>query len=942
MAENWRQKDAIVYLFLTPIFSVNPTIGGIIMNTLKDIGLYLFIGIGLWRFFFGNKEKSMKQQKIKPNKTNYSLFAKKTPQSLFETFETSSLGLLEDQIEESREAFGENRIPHKKSTPLIVEVLKAYITPFTLVLIALGLISFITEGILPEPGEKDFFGSGIILVMVLISGTMTLIQSVRSNKAAEKLKSLVKVTATVRRNKHYKEIPMEEIVCGDLVKLSAGDMIPADIRLVSSKDLFISQSALTGESYPVEKCAGKIETKQNAETGYDNLVFMGSNVISGSAEGIVIATGARTLFGDVAESLAATPIQTSFELGIRKTSFLFIKFMALMAPTVIVINGFTKGDWMEAFLFGLSVAVGLTPEMLPMIVTTNLVKGATGMAKNGTIIKNLNAIQNFGAIDVLCTDKTGTLTQDKIILEYHLDCDGEEDNRVLKHAYLNSYYQTGLKNLIDVAIIESTEQELDTSKIRYKKVDEIPFDFQRRRMSVVVEDQDGKTQMITKGAIEEMLEISSFVDFKGSVATLTAEIKQQVLNKVNELNEDGLRVIGVAQKTNPSVVGEFSTSDESEMVLIGYLAFLDPPKETTKQALHALKENGVNVKVLTGDNALVTQSVCKQVGLGAETIIHGEDLIHLNDDELSEIAEDYHVFVKLNPQQKQRITSLLRKNGHTVGFLGDGINDAPAMKAADVGISVDTAVDIAKESADVILLEKDLMILEKGILSGRETFGNIMKYIKATASSNFGNMFSVLVASSFLPFLPMLPLQILFLNLIYDISCISIPWDRMDKEYLEKPKKWTASSIGKFMIWLGPTSSVFDITTYLLMYFVICPAVVGGSYHSLSPEQQVAFVAIFHAGWFVESLWSQTLVLHALRTPYIPFIQSRGSFIMTAITTLGIVVGTLLPFTAFGENLGLGILPNQYWLWLVITILAYLLLVTFVKKIYIQRYQELL
>ena len=906
------------------------------------MALYLFIGIGLWHIFFGEKEKKMRQQKKVTTRTDYSLFARKTVKNIFETFNTSTLGLSAEEVLEAREAFGENKLPLKKATPFIIEVLKAFITPFTLVLIGLGFISLVTEGILPEAGEKDFFGSGIILVMVLVSGTMTLVQSVRSNKAAEKLKSLVKVTATVRRENRYNEIPMEEIVCGDLVKLSAGDMIPADIRLITTKDLFISQSALTGESYPVEKSAGEITGNKDSETSYDNLVFMGSNVISGSAEGVVIATGANTLFGDVASSLSDTPVQTSFELGIRKTSLLFIKFMALMAPTVIVINGFTKGDWMEAFLFGLSVAVGLTPEMLPMIVTTNLVKGATGMANNGTIIKNLNAIQNFGAIDVLCTDKTGTLTQDKIILEYHLDCDGEEDHRVLRHAYLNSYYQTGLKNLIDVAIIESTKQELDTDAIRYKKVDEIPFDFQRRRMSVVVEDQQGKTQMITKGAIEEMLEISSFVDFKGEVTELTNDLRKKVLQKVHELNEDGLRVIGVAQKTNPSVVGEFSTADEAEMVLIGYLAFLDPPKETTKQALKALKEHGVGVKVLTGDNALVTKSVCKQVGLGTETIIHGEDLIHLKEDELAEIAENYNVFVKLNPQQKQKITSLLRKNGHTVGFLGDGINDAPAMKAADVGISVDTAVDIAKESADVILLEKDLMILERGILSGRETFGNIMKYIKATASSNFGNMFSVLVASSFLPFLPMLPLQILFLNLIYDISCISIPWDRMDKEYLEKPKKWTASSIGKFMVWLGPTSSIFDITTYLLMYFVVCPAVIGGSYHSLSPDQQVAFIAIFHAGWFVESLWSQTLVLHALRTPQIPFIQSRGSFIMTVITTLGIVVGTLLPFTNFGQNLGLGILPNQYWLWLVVTILAYLLLVTLVKKIYIQRYQELL
>lgn len=884
----------------------------------------------------------MERKKRTIQDINYDLMARKTVESIFETFQTSKKGLSEVQAVMARDEYGDNTISYGKKTPLFIEVLKAYITPFTLVLIGLGIMSFITDVVIVAPEDRDYFGSGIIFTMVLISGTMTLIQSVRSNQAAEKLKSLVKVTAAVKRKNKYDEIPMEDIVCGDIVRLSAGDMVPADIRLIATKDLFISQSALTGESYPVEKRAEAIITKDSNETSYENLVFMGSNVISGSAEGVVIATGNRTLFGDVAKSLSTKPVQTSFELGIRKTSFLFIKFMALMAPTVIVINGFTKGDWMEAFLFGLSVAVGLTPEMLPMIVTTNLVKGATGMAKKGTVIKNLNAIQNFGAIDVLCTDKTGTLTQDKIILEYHLDLAGEEDDRVLRHAYLNSYYQTGLKNLLDVAIIDAAKTELNTTRITYKKVDEIPFDFDRRRMSVVVEDPSGKTQMITKGAIEEMLSISSFVDFKGKVTVLTDEVRQEVLKKVNELNEDGLRVIGVAQKTNPSVVGEFSVADESEMVLIGYLAFLDPPKETTKQALETLKAHGVEVKVLTGDNALVTRSVCKQVGLGAEKLINGEDIMNISNDKLSQLVEKHNVFVKLNPQQKQQITSILRENGHTVGFLGDGINDAPAMKAADVGISVDTAVDIAKESADVILLEKDLMVLERGIILGRETFGNIMKYIKATASSNFGNMFSVLVASTFLPFLPMLPLQILFLNLIYDISCVSIPWDHMDKEYLEKPKRWQASSIGKFMVWLGPTSSVFDITTYLLMYFIICPAVVGGDFHTLNASQQVAFIAVFHAGWFVESLWSQTLVLHALRTPKIPFIQSSGSFIMTTITSLGIVIGTVLPFTAFGQSLGMAVLPSNYWLWLVGTIVAYLTLVTVVKRFYIQRYKELL
>lgn len=881
-------------------------------------------------------------EKKKETKKVYAGFASKNKQQLFDLFQTTQKGLSSEQVENLRETYGNNSISYGKKAPFIVEVIKAFITPFTLVLIALGIISFITEYLLAAPADKDLFGVIIIFAMVLVSGTMTLIQSVRSNQAAEKLKSLVKVTAAVKRDGEYKEIPMEEIVCGDQVRLSAGDMIPADMRLLSAKDLFISQAALTGESYPVEKHATVCSGRTQSETSYENIAFMGSNVISGSAEGIIISVGNDTMFGHVAQNLSQKPIKTSFELGIQKTSMLLIKFMALMAPTVIVINGFTKGDWLDAFLFGLSVAVGLTPEMLPMIVTTNLVKGASAMAKKGTVIKNLNAIQNFGAIDVLCTDKTGTLTQDKIILEYHMDCEGNENDRVLRHAYLNSYYQTGLKNLLDVAIIDEAVETLDTEKICYQKVDEIPFDFERRRMSVVVADPAGKTQMITKGAIEEMLSISSYIDLGGEVKPLTAEQRETVLAKVKDLNEDGLRVIGVAQKTNPSVVGEFSVKDESEMVLIGYLAFLDPPKETTKQALKALKDHGVAVKVLTGDNELVTRSVCRQVGLQINELITGEKIAEMSDKELGKVAEAHDVFVKLNPQQKARLTTALRNNGHTVGFLGDGINDAPAMKVADIGISVDTAVDIAKESADVILLEKDLMILEKGLLSGRETFGNIMKYIKATASSNFGNMFSVLVASTFLPFLPMLPLQILFLNLIYDVSCISLPWDRMDKEYLHEPKKWEASSIGKFMVYFGPTSSVFDITTYLLMYFVICPAVVGGSYHTLTGSQQVLFIALFHAGWFVESLWTQTLVLHALRTPKVPFLQSNATFIMFSITTLGILVGSVLPFTNFGEGLGLLPLPANYWIWLIVTVIAYLGLVTFMKKIYINKFGELL
>lgn len=883
-----------------------------------------------------------RNEQVEMKATNYKLYAKATSTELLKMWQTTEAGLGTNAIASHQEQYGANIISHGEKPSVIKEMLKAYVTPFTVVLMVLAIISFITDYVIAAPGEKDLVGVCIIVTMVVVSGTMTLIQSVRSNQAADKLNHLVKVTAAVVRNQQTREIPIEEIVCGDIVKLSAGDMIPADLRLIQTKDLFVSQAAMTGESYPVEKRSDYVYDPNHAETEHENLAFMGSNVISGSAVGVVIAVGNATLFGKVAERVTGINPQTNFEVGISKTSWLLIRFMLVMAPTVFVINGLTKGDWLQAFLFSLSIAVGLTPEMLPMIVTTNLVKGASAMAKKGTIIKNLNAIQNFGAIDILCTDKTGTLTQDKIILEYHLDCNGKEDDRVLRHAFFNSYYQTGLKNLLDLAIIDAANDELNIAVDEYQKVDEIPFDFERRRMSVVIANQQGKTQMITKGAIEEMLEISDYIDFQGKVERLTAPLKQQILKTVEALNEDGLRVLGVAQKTNPSVVGEFSVKDESDMVLIGYLAFLDPPKETTKAALEALKQHGVTVKVLTGDNELVTRAVCKQVGLKNEAVMTGSQLSKLSPSEFSQAAEAYNIFVKLTPQQKNDLVEELRKAGHTVGFMGDGINDAPAMKAADVGISVDTAVDIAKESADVILLEKDLMVLERGLLSGRTTFGNIMKYVKMTASSNFGNMFSVVIASIFLPFLPMLPLQLLFLNLIYDISCMSIPWDTMDPEYLKQPKKWEAATIGSFMRWFGPTSSVFDITTFAMMYFVICPQIMGGGYHELAPAQQALFIAVFHAGWFVESLWTQTLVIHTLRTPHIPFLQSRASHVLTIVTSLGIAVGTILPFTAFGINLGLAPLPITYFTGLLATIAAYLLVVMFVKKMYIKRYGELL
>ena len=670
---------------------------------------------------------------------------------------------------------------------------------------------------------------------------------------------------------------------------------------------------------------------------------MGSTVVSGSALALVIAVGKDTLFGALARRVAETRVRTNFEKGVNAVSWVLIRFMVGMVPVVLFLNGFAKGDWVQAALFALSVAVGLTPEMLPMIVSANLAKGAVAMSRKKVIVKHLNAIQNLGAMNILCTDKTGTLTQDRIVLEYPLDVHGNVDERVLRHAFLNSYHQTGLRNLMDEAIVDHAyETNMLPLWQDYRKVDEIPFDFTRRRMSVVVADKAGKTQIITKGAVEEMLSICSYAEYKGNVEPLTSALSEEILATVRRYNEAGLRVIAVAHKTNPMVAGAFSVADESDMVLIGYLAFLDPPKDSAAAAVAALKEYGVAVKVLTGDNDAVTRSVCGQVGLRSHSLLLGSDVEAMDDAALRAAAERTDIFAKLTPQQKARIVTCLRENGHTVGFMGDGINDAAAMKASDVGISVDSAVDIARESADIILLEKDLMVLEQGAIEGRRIYANIIKYIKMTASSNFGNMFSVLAASAFLPFLPLAPLQILVLNLIYDISCTAMPWDNVDADFLKQPKTWDASSISRFMIWFGPASSVFDITTFVLLYTYICPLVFGGAYETLDAGMQVAFVGLFQAGWFVESLWTQTLVLHMLRTPKVPFLRSRASWQVTGLTSLGILAGTCIPFTTVGGALDMMPLPGAFFPWLFATLAAYMLLTTTLKGIFIKKYGELL
>ncbi len=893
------------------------------------------------------------------------LAATRPVKAVLKSLDAALPGLSEEAVEASRAAHGENRVTQGKKQSLAKRLAGAFVNPFSAILFCLGIVSAATDMVFPyfsllgsTPEDFSCLTVVIILVMVAVSGTLRFVQESRSGSAAEKLLSLITTTCTVTRRETGKtELPLDELVAGDIVHLSVGDMIPADVRILDAKDFFVSQSSLTGESEPVEKTAGVCGPCAPV-TDYANLAFLGSSVVSGSAVAVAVCVGDNTLFGSMASSVSQEPEETSFTRGVNAVSWVLIRFMLVMVPLVFAVNGLTKGNWLSAFLFGVSIAVGLTPEMLPMIVTTCLAKGAVSMSKKKTVVKNLNSIQDFGAMDVLCTDKTGTLTQDRVVLEYHLNLSGEDDTRVLRHAYLNSYFQTGYKNLMDLAIIRRTEEEeagdprlVDLSE-HYRKVDEIPFDFTRRRLTTVVQDRAGKTQMVTKGAVEEMLSVCSFAEFGGEVRPLTAEMRRSVLAAADDLSEKGLRVLAVAQKSSPSPAGAFGVGDERDMVLLGYLAFLDPPKESAAGAITALQRHGVTTKILTGDSDRVARAVCAQVGLPVRRLLLGSDVEELEDGELARAAQETDVFAKLTPDQKARVVSVLQGSGHTVGFLGDGINDAAAMKAADVGISVDTAADVAKESADVILLEKDLMVLEEGIVEGRRTYANMMKYIKMTASSNFGNMFSVLAASALLPFLPMMSVHLILLNLIYDLSCGAIPWDNVDEEYISRPRKWDASGVGSFMLWLGPTSSVFDFLTYIFMYFVFCPLFVSGGvlFHDLPAHfagaellrLQAAYIGMFQAGWFVESMWSQTLVIHMIRTPKLPFLQSHASAPVTLLTLAGITALTVIPFTPLGALLGFTALPAAYFAYLAPCILLYMALATSLKKAYVRHYGELL
>ncbi len=858
--------------------------------------------------------------------------------TLLQNLSSTGEGLLDREAEERFEQYGPNSVVHEMHKSIPMELFERFKNPLNLLLLVLAAISFFM---------KDIDSTVIISIMVLLSVGVSFLQEHRSNNAAEKLRAMVSTTATVRRKdrregvppeiteafhirlspskSQNREVPIETLVPGDIVQLSAGDMIPADVRLLTAKDLFVSQSSLTGESLPVEKFAGTADKDCKNPIELSNVCFMGTNVVSGTATGIIVQTGINTYFGALTSTMAGTRVLTSFDKGVNKFTWVMIGFMAVMVPTVFLINGFTKGNWMEAFLFATSVAVGLTPEMLPMIITVNLGKGAIAMSRKKVIVKRLNSIQNFGAMDVLCTDKTGTLTQDRIILEKHVDINGDECEDVLEYAYLNSYYQTGLKSLLDVAVLNYIELK-SSLKVEsdYRKIDEIPFDFVRRRMSVVVEQASERQHvLICKGAVEEIFSICSKGEINGETFDLEKTHSERLIEVTRALNEDGFRVIAVAYKEVPPDQATYSVKDESALTLLGYIAFLDPPKDSATEAIAALNRHGVAVKILTGDNDAVTRKICREVGLAVEHVVLGSEVEPMSNEELETVAETATVFAKLSPMQKARVIKALQRKGHVVGFMGDGINDGPALKAADVGVSVDTAVDIAKESADIILLEKSLMVLEEGVLEGRKVFGNIIKYIRMGASSNFGNMFSVLGASAFLPFLPMAPIQILTNNLLYDFSQTAIPTDNVDESYLSKPRKWDLGDITKFMIFIGPISSIFDYATYFTMLYVF------NAWDNAS---------LFQSGWFVESLLSQTLIIHILRTGKLPFIQSWASLPLTVTTLIVSAVGLWLPYSPFASSLNLVPLPGKYWFALLAILTGYLVLTQWAKSLIIRKF----
>jgi Mg2+-importing ATPase len=824
-------------------------------------------------------------------------------------------GLTEDEVETSRAAHGMNEVAVEIQHGWFWRLLGTMRNPLVVLLAVLATLSFVTG---------DVRAGSVMCLMVVLGVLLKFIQETRADSAAARLKAMIKVTATAMRGGAAQEIPLNELVPGDIVKLAAGDMIPADVRVMTSKDLFVIQASLTGESLPVEKFDAQETRDAVSPLEYANICFLGTSVESGTSLALVVATGKKTYFGSMASSIAGQHVETSFDKGIKRFTWLMLRFMMVMVPLVFLINGFTKGNWGEAFFFALAVAVGLTPEMLPMIVSVSLSRGAILMSRKKVIVKQLNAIQNFGAMDVLCTDKTGTLTMDRVILERHCDIVQKEDDLVLRDAYLISHFQTGLKNVLDRAILDHRgEIHAQMGVENHTKVDEIPFDFSRRMMSVVVRQPEGGHRLLTKGAPEEVFRRCTHFELDEEVLPMDPILIQDLRDEYERLSADGFRVLALAYK-DMDQRAVYAKDDEHNLVLRGYVAFLDPPKESALPAIAALQKHGVAVKILTGDNDLVTRKVCNDVGLPTEHLVLGSDVEKLTDDQLSDVAERSTVFARLSPADKQRIIRVLRARGHAVGFMGDGINDAPALRAADVGISVDTAVDIAKESADVILLEKSLMVLEEGVLEGRKVFTNIVKYVRMGASSNFGNMFSVLGASAFLPFVPMLPIQVLTNNLLYDFSQVPIPTDNVDPEQIARPRPWSMDEIKRFIIFIGPISSIFDYTTYFIMLYV---------FHCWDPAR----ASLFQTGWFVESLMTQTLIIHVIRTNKIPFLQSMPSVPLMLTTVMIMLCGMWLPHSSLGPSLGFTELPLLYWPLLLATLGCYIVLTQVVKTVLLRK-----
>ena len=840
---------------------------------------------------------------------------------LFERYNTSIEGLSVVDIDEKIEEYGKNTIETKNNNTIFNKLKEAFLNPFNLVLILVALVTFFTDVILSV--QKDYTTFILIIGAVLVSAIISLLQQIKSDNAAQKLKHMITNKMDVIRDGVSSIVDVEEIVPGDIVKLSSGDMIPGDVRFIEAKDLFIDQASLTGESNPVEKFKNCKDVEDI--TDISNIGFMGTNIVSGSAIAIVLTTGNNTYFGNMAKSIYTVNEKNSFEKGVDSISKLLIQFMVVMIPLILVINLFTKNDWISSLIFSITMAVGLTPEMLPVIMTSTLAKGAVDMSKKKTIVKRLSAIQTFGEMNILCTDKTGTLTEDEVVLERYLDVSGNESIRILKHAFLNSYFQTGLKNLIDVAIIARAEKEkLNVLKEKYVREDEIPFDFSRRRMSVVLKDETGKRQLITKGAVDEILEICSFIDIDGQVIQIDENTRKMAYEVYEKNNKEGLRVLAVAQKNNIHGVETFGLEDETNMVLIGFVGFLDPPKQSAKGAISALKKHGVNTVVLTGDSEGVALNVCKKLGIIVSNRLTGKEIEQLTDEELKERMKNCHLYSKLSPLQKQRIVKLYQEEGNTVGYMGDGINDSPPLRQADVGISVDTAVDIAKETADIILLEKDLNVLEQGVINGRKTFTNVLKYIKMATSGNFGNMLSIIIASVFLPFLPLLPIHILIQNLLNDFAQIGMPFDNVDDEYIEQPKKWDTNGIKKFMFRFGLISTILDILCFGVLWFIL----------RFNTEEKAI---LFQTGWFAFGIISQTLIIHMIRTNKIPFFQSKSSRELVISTLTITLITILITFTSFAKIFDLKSLPYVYLLWIIILLCIYIILIQVYKKIYLKR-----